>query len=47
MIGKYFSEVGMAKQRYSGPGMTSGRVLDVLGYDTSLLVRSLILKLNF
>ena len=30
MIGKHFSVMGMAKQRYSGPGMTSGRVSNVL-----------------
>ena len=37
----------MAKQRFNGLGMTSGRVSDVLGYDTSPPLGSLILKLNF
>ena len=33
VIGNCSSVMGMAKQRCSGLRMTSGRVLDVLGYD--------------
>ena len=47
VIGKHFSEMGIAKQRNSGPRMTSDRMSDVSGYDTSPLLGSLILKINF
>ena len=47
MIGKYSSLMDVAKQRYSGHRLTLGWVLDDLGYDTSPLLVSLILKLNF
>ena len=44
MIGKHFSAMDMAKQRYSHPGITLDMVSDVLGYDTnsnSYLLRNL------